>query len=260
MPPVPASAPPVIRLTDWQEAFCQAMACNTGGAEAARRAGYSPNGAKQRGAFLMRQPEIRVRVEQLRTGRHATHQSLLDDAAVQVQAIIADALEKKSCGLALRAIEFRLKLHGVIQDRRIAHHYHLDPCHPDADLENLDPDAQEEFDAFLLTPGGKAAIAPTPQARALPAPAPEAVTPEIATPEIAAAETSIVTSDDDLAATPGHAVPPRSLPAPKPAPKSAPKIVTRNSDLPRFRLPVPPPPDLIAAACRVGGRIAGRVD
>jgi hypothetical protein len=255
MPPVPVSAPPVIRLTDRQEAFCQAMACNTGGAEAARRAGYSPNGAKQRGAFLMRQPEIRVRVEQLRTGRHATHQSLLDDAAIQVKAIIADALEKKSCGLALRAIEFRLKLHGVIQDKRIAHHYHLDPCHPDADLENLDLDAQEEFDAFLLTPGGKVAIAPTPQAPELPAPIPEA-----AAPEAAAAETSIVTPDDDLAATPDRAVPPRSLPAPKPAPKPTPKIVTRNSDLPRFRLPVPPPPDLIAAACRVGGRIAGRVD
>jgi hypothetical protein len=149
MPTTPASPPPVIRLTDRQEAFCQAMACNTGGAEAARRAGYSARGAKQRGAFLMRQPEIRVRIDQLRAGRHADHQTLLDDAAVQVQAIIADALENKRCGLALRAIEFRLKLCGVIQDKRIPHHYHLDPCHPDADLEHLDPDAEEEFDAFL---------------------------------------------------------------------------------------------------------------
>src|SRR3954466_12694885 len=138
MPTVPAAASPlpVIRLTDRQEAFCQAMACNTGGAEAARRAGYSAKGAKQRGAFLMRQPEIRVRVEQPRTGRHATHQSLLDDASTQVQTIIADALEKKSCGLALRAIEFRLKLCGGIQDRRIGHHYHLEQRHPDADLED----------------------------------------------------------------------------------------------------------------------------
>src|SRR3954464_3074716 len=121
MPPTPASSPPVIRLTDRQEAFCHAMACNTGGAEAARRAGYSAKGAKQRGAFLMRQPEIRVRVQQLRANRRGDHQTLLDDAAVQVEGIITDALEKKSCGLALRAIEFRLKLRGVIQDRRIAH-------------------------------------------------------------------------------------------------------------------------------------------
>ena len=38
------AAPPVIRLTDRQEAFCQAMACNAGGAEASRRAGYSAKG------------------------------------------------------------------------------------------------------------------------------------------------------------------------------------------------------------------------
>src|SRR4051794_21302174 len=167
MPPVPASAPPVIRLTDRQEAFCQAMACNTGGAEAARRAGYSPKGAKQRGAFLMNQPEIRVRVQQLRANRRGDHQSLLDDAAVQVEGIITDALDKKSCGLALRAIEFRLKLRGVIQDRRIAHHYHLAQRHPDADLENLNPDPQEEFDAL---PRRQPAKATAPKAQALPAP------------------------------------------------------------------------------------------
>jgi phage terminase small subunit len=165
MPSVPASAPPVIRLTDRQEAFCQAMACDVGGAEAARRAGYSPKGAKQRGAFLMRQPEIRVRVQQLRANRRGDHQTLLDDAAAQVEDIITDALEKKSCGLALRAIEFRLKLRGVIQDRRITHHYHLDQRHPDADLENLDCDPEEEFDALPHQP----AEAPAAKTPALPA-------------------------------------------------------------------------------------------
>ena len=148
MPPVPASAPPVIRLTDRQEAFCQAMACDVGGAEAARRAGYSAKGAKQRGAFLMSQPEIRVRVQQLRAKRRGDHQTLLDEAAVLVEDIITDAMEKKSCGLALRAIEFRLKLGGVIQDRRIAHHCHMDQRRPDADLEDLDCDPAEEFDAL----------------------------------------------------------------------------------------------------------------
>src|SRR6187455_1805571 len=98
MPSVPASAQPVIRLTDRQEAFCQAMACDVGGAKAARRAGYSAKGAKQRGAFLMSQPEIRVRVQQLRASRWADHQTLLDEAAVLVEGIITDAMEKKSCG------------------------------------------------------------------------------------------------------------------------------------------------------------------
>src|SRR3954447_15385317 len=174
MPPVPASALPVIRLTDRQEAFCQAMACDVGEAEAARRAGYSAKGAKQRGAFLMRQPEIRVRVQQLRASRRGDHQILLDDAAAQVEAIITDALEKKSCGLALRAIEFRLKLRGVIQDRRIAHHYHLEQRHPDADPENLDCDPEEEFDALPRRQPAKA-IAPK-------APAPK--TPELSAPVV----------------------------------------------------------------------------
>src|SRR3954447_14018667 len=168
MPPVPAAPPAIIRLTDRQEAFCQAMACDVGGAEAARRAGYSPKGAKQRGAFLVSQPEIRVRVQQLRAKRRADHQTLLDEAAVLVEDIITDAMEKKSCGLALRAVEFRLKLGGVIQDRRIAHHYHLDQRHPDADLENLDSDPQEELDAVLHRQQAKIAIAP--KAKALPAP------------------------------------------------------------------------------------------
>ena len=69
------------------------MACDVGGAEAAGIAGDSPNGAKQRGAFLMRQPEIRVRFQQLRANRRVTINILLDDAAVQVEGIITDALE-----------------------------------------------------------------------------------------------------------------------------------------------------------------------
>ena len=166
MPPVPASAPPVIRLTDRQEAFCQAMACDVGGAEAARRAGYSAKGAKQRGAFLMSQPEIRVRVQQLRASRRADHQTLLDEAAVLVGDIITDAMEKKSCGLALRAIEFRLKLRGVIQDRRIAHHCHMDQRRPDADLEDLDCDPEEEFDALPNPPPSNPQLAKRQPSRA----------------------------------------------------------------------------------------------
>jgi hypothetical protein len=160
----------VIRLTDRQEAFCQAMACNAGGAEASRRAGYSAKGAKQRGAFLMRQPEIRIRIDQIRASRRADHRTLLDEAAGQVETIIADALENKRCTLALRAIEFRLKLRGVIQDRRINHHYYIDHGHPDADVEHLKPDAEEELDAIRLLPPAKASTQPAPAA-AIEAPA-----------------------------------------------------------------------------------------
>ena len=181
MSALPASASPTLRLTDRQEAFCQAMACNVGGAEAARRAGYSPKGAKQRGAYLMQQQEIRVRVQQIRTSRRQEHQSLLDEAAAQVEEIIAIAQENKRGSLALRAIEFRLKLRGVIQDRRIAHHCHMDQRRPDADLEDLDCDPEEEFDAI---------------------PNPQPANPQLATPQPARAaiarKAPVVTLDSDL--------------------------------------------------------------
>ena len=144
------------RLTSRQEAFCQAMACNVGGAEAARRAGYSASGAKQRGAFLMRQPEIRIRVDEIRTARQADHQVQLDEAAEQVGRVIEVAFETGRSGLALRAIEFRLKLRGVIQDKRIAHHYVgcLDSQpHPAADLETLDCAPDEELESVRFLPG-----------------------------------------------------------------------------------------------------------
>jgi hypothetical protein len=188
------------RLTSRQEAFCHAMACNVGGAEAARRAGYSASGAKQRGAFLMRQPEIRVRVDEIRTARQADHQAQLDEAAEQVGRVIEDAFETGRSGLALRAIEFRLKLRGVIQDKRIAHHYagcSDSQPHPDADFEDLDCDPDEELDPIRFLPDY------------IPEPAAED-----------AATTPAVTFDD---------VPAIPAPTPNPAPTSAP-IVT-HSDL-----------------------------
>ena len=209
---MPAAPPAIIRLTDRQETFCQAMACDIGGAEAVRRAGYSAKGAKQRGSFLMLQPEIRVRVQQLRADRRGDHQSLLDDAAVQVEAIITEALEKKSCGLALRAIEFRLKLRGAIQDKRITHHYHLAQHHPDADLEHLDPDPQEELDGLGST-------------------RPATVTPPAATASTVASA--------DMLTKPLPRLPKLTAPASKPSHAPQTGIVTRDSDL--SRLPQEPP-------------------
>jgi hypothetical protein len=202
MPPAPASPPPVIRLTDRQEAFCQAMACGTGGAQAARVAGYSPKGAKQRGAFLMDQPEIRVRIDQLRAARRAEHQTLLDEAAGQVETIIANALENKRSTLALRAIEFRLKLCGAIQDKRIAHHYQLDRRHPDADLEHLDPDPEEELDAFYGAPPVKAIQSPAQPPAQSPAQSPAKSKPKLKPEPEPEPERKIVTLNDDLFRSP----------------------------------------------------------
>jgi phage terminase small subunit len=218
---------PVIRLTTRQEAFCQVMACGVGGADAARRAGYSAKRAKQRGAFLMQQPEIRVRIDQLRDTRGTTHRSRLDRAAGLVEAIIAKAVET-SPGLALRAIEFQLKLEGVIQDKRILHHYCLDRNHPDADLEHLDLDPEEELDPFrfdLPAPVATAQLpAPQPAPQASQLPAPKLQTPKHRLPKIVTRNSdpweprpqgqpvgSLLESVASIALT--APVPPRSLPA-----------------------------------------------
>jgi hypothetical protein len=140
----------------------------------------------------MRQPEIRVRINETRTSRQADHHTRFDEAAEQVGRVIVDALETRRSGLALRAFEFRLKLLGVIQDKRIAHHYYgcLDShAHPNADLEDLNSASEEELDPIRFQPGY------------LPEPA------AMNDPVIPAA-----TSDDDLAL---------SVPVRKPAPDAS---------------------------------------
>jgi hypothetical protein len=201
------------------------MSFNVGGAEAARRAGYSANGAKQRGAFLMRQPEIRVRVDEIRIARRIQHQAHLDEADEQVGWVIEDAFETKRPALALRAIEFRLKLRGVIQDKRIAHHHHgaLDSRpHPDADLESLPGDPEEDLDPIRFRPGH----VPEPPPEPIPKTAPEPETeddPTLSDDDLIA---RIVTNgylSDELARVTAHfaalkaSTAPASAPAPFPA-------------------------------------------
>ena len=199
-----SDATPMIRLTARHEAFCQAMAANVGGAEAARRAGYSPKGAKQRGSCLMARPEIRIRVDQLRAARSAGIEAELNDAAETVKAIIADAMEKKQCALALRAVELRLKLCGIMLDKRIPHLFTAAP-HPDADLEAHDPDPAEENDDRL-----------------------------------AGAAIEIVTSVSDPA--PRSKTAGRQAPKPAPfAPRRAPALMTSTSLTPPLPLPLPQP-------------------
>ncbi|WP_158043762.1 terminase small subunit [Skermanella pratensis] len=191
----PAASSPAVRLADRQELFCQAVAAGTAAAEAARRAGYSPKGAKQRGHFLMNQPEIRVRIDRIRAGRRAMHQAELDRAAALVETIIADSMEKGRSALALRAIQFRLKLLGVIQDRHIAHHFHDHRPSPDADAEILAPDPAEWMDGLDLSP--EVASTPAPRDAAV-SDAPVTDTPVTDAAVTDAAVTAAVVTDDDL--------------------------------------------------------------
>jgi hypothetical protein len=156
----------------------------------------------------MRQPEIRVRVDEIRTARQADHQAQLDEAAEQVGRVIEVAFETGRSGLALRAIEFRLKLRGVIQDKRIAHHYigcSDSQPHPDADFEDLDCDPDEELDSVRFLPGS------------IPQPAAE----DTVQPAAKDAAVAPAVTFDDVPALPAPA------PTPNPTPTSVP-IVTHG--------------------------------
>ena len=121
-PPAPTSTPdaaPPRAIPPRRELFCQHYAAGAGGAEAVRRAGYSPNGAKQRACYLLRRAEIRLRIEALRAERRGKHKGHLDEAIGLVDAIIADAMQNSKCSAALRAVELKLRLNGVIRDKRI---------------------------------------------------------------------------------------------------------------------------------------------
>ncbi|UEM02407.1 hypothetical protein JL101_020770 [Skermanella rosea] len=231
----PATAP-VILLSPRHEAFCKAMACGVGAAEAARRAGYSPYGAKQRGAVLTARPEIRVRIDQLRTDRQACHQDALDRAAALVETIGTEALERKSLGLALRAVELGLKLRGVVQDKRIPHHYLGDRPHPDADLEIMYCDPEEEADH--ATVGGAPEPGPdqSPGTRQAPPPAEAAAAPEPAPAAKPAATTAAVPAampDSDLSTVSIVTRPAR----PAPALLGSTSLSEPSAPVPPFRVP-----------------------
>ena len=145
-----AAPPPASRaaVKYRRELFCQHLASGASGAEAVRRAGYSPKGAKQRASYLLTLPEIRLRIEALRAGRRAVHDHHLADAIAVVDRVIADAAQQAKGSVVLRAVEFKLKLHGVIKDKRIDHYAYADRPSPDADLETADCNPKEELDGI----------------------------------------------------------------------------------------------------------------
>jgi hypothetical protein len=196
-----------------RELFCQHFAAGAGGAEAVRRSGYSPNGAKQRAHVLLTQPEIRLRIEALRAERRAEHQRHLVDAIEIVNGVIADAAQQSKSSVVLRAVEFRLKLQGVIGDKRIDFYSYNQVPSPDADLENVDCNRGEEFDGL---PGHEYMFVP-----------PGFTAPAEAAPATPSTET--VTKDDPDAVT-------DAAPAPAPAP-AAPvtpaRIPPRTRHIPR---------------------------
>ena len=87
-----ATASPPTRLSSRQELFSLHVARGASFAQAARLAGYSPQGARQRGSVLMAESDIRLRVETLRRAWMAEREGRVERAIERLDRIIDMAI------------------------------------------------------------------------------------------------------------------------------------------------------------------------
>jgi phage terminase small subunit len=136
------TAPPPARLSSRRELFAHHVALGASLAQAARLAGYSPQGARQRGSVLMAESDVRLRVEALRHAWMDERNSRVERAIERLDEIIDMAMELRRPTAALKAMEFQLKLSGVIRDTRAG----LYADSPDDDLSKAFFDPREDED------------------------------------------------------------------------------------------------------------------
>jgi hypothetical protein len=216
--PIPATAP----LLPRQELFAHHVAYGASLAQAARLAGYSPQGARQRGSLLMANSDIRIRVETLRRSWLADREKHIGEAVAEVAQVIDKALRLDRPAAAIKAIELKLKLQGVIRDPRFS----LYTVTPDDDLTTCLFDPREDEDMPIDLP-------PDPE----PQPQPDSEPEEAGSPA-------------EIPTTPVLGLPAR--PATVPAARDCPgRRVMTNHDIPglsaMFSTPVLQP---VLASCR----------
>src|SRR3954466_5681985 len=136
------SAPPHQPLSSRKELFSHHVARGASLAQAARLAGYSPQGARQRGSVLMADGDVRLRVETLRHAWMAERQGRVERAIERLDRIIDMAMELQRPTAALKAMDLQLKLTGVIRDTRAG----LYADSPDDDLSKVFFDPREDED------------------------------------------------------------------------------------------------------------------
>jgi len=187
--PAPSSRP----LLPRQELFAYHVARGASLAQASRLAGYSPQGARQRGSVLMANSDIRLRVEEFRRDWMAERDATIGEAVEETGQVIETALRLNRPTAALKAIELKLRLRGVIHDRRFS----LYTDSPDDDLSTCLFDPREDEDPPLeppaQTPAAPAEVQaivppePAPSVAAAPAPQPAALAGPSVAPSAASA-------------------------------------------------------------------------
>src|SRR3954453_5841079 len=171
-------------LNPRQELFAYHAARGASLAQASRLAGYSPQGARQRGSVLMANSDIRLRGGEFRRSWMAERDATIAEAVEETGQVIETALRLNRPTAALKAIELKLKLRGIIHDRRFS----LYTDSPDDALSTCLFDPREDEDPPLEPLAEPVAEAPASPAE--PPPAEPAPQPQPRNPQLSAVKTS----------------------------------------------------------------------
>ena len=99
-------------LSDRQLAFCRAYADGSSGAEAARRAGYSPRSARYQARDLLAKPHIREAIERFRRTQVALDDMSLEGHLIALAVLRDEALQAGNYMVAARAEAARGRVLG----------------------------------------------------------------------------------------------------------------------------------------------------
>ena len=95
-----------------QEVFARHIVAGCSQAEAARRAGYAWDSARQTGSRLVADVNVAARIAELALAREDSHRTEHDELVANLKRLMTDSMSKKNTSGALRAIDMLARFQG----------------------------------------------------------------------------------------------------------------------------------------------------
>jgi hypothetical protein len=95
-----------------QEVFARHIVAGCSQAEAARRAGYAWDSARQTGSRLVADINVAARIAELALAKEDSHRQEHDDLVGNLKRLMTDSMSKKNVSGALRAIDMIARFQG----------------------------------------------------------------------------------------------------------------------------------------------------
>jgi hypothetical protein len=124
-----------------QEVFARHIVAGCSQAEAARRAGYAWDSARQTGSRLVADINVAARIAELALAKEDSHRQEHDDLVANLKRLMTDSMSKKNVSGALRAIDMIARFQGHYANGNRAQSG-LAPALADARGSFDDPDPQ----------------------------------------------------------------------------------------------------------------------